>query len=58
MLVLGVVVSVPACLLAAFAPTIKILVAARILGGVAAGLAFPRHSPSSRRCGMDRRARN
>lgn len=41
MLVLGVVMSVPACLLAAFAPTIGILVAARILGGVSAGLAFP-----------------
>src|SRR4026208_1136884 len=34
MLVLGVVLSVPACLLAAFAPTIEILVLARILGGL------------------------
>ena len=41
MLVLGVVLSVPACLLAAYAPTDGVLVAARILGGVSAGMAYP-----------------
>ena len=41
MLILGVVLSVPACLLAAFAPTIEVLVVARIFGGVAAGMAYP-----------------
>ena len=41
MLLLGMGLSVPACLLAAFAPTITVLVFARILGGVAAGMAFP-----------------
>jgi hypothetical protein len=34
-------VSVPACLLAAFATTVGILVVARFLGGVSAGMAFP-----------------
>jgi MFS transporter, DHA2 family, multidrug resistance protein len=41
MLILGVALSIPACLLAAFAPTIEILVVARIVGGVSAGMAFP-----------------
>ncbi len=41
MLVLGVALSVPACLLAAYAPTEGVLVAARVLGGVSAGMAFP-----------------
>jgi len=41
MLVLGVAMSVPACLLAAYAPSDEVLVAARILGGVSAGMAFP-----------------
>jgi DHA2 family multidrug resistance protein-like MFS transporter len=41
MLVLGVALSVPACLLAAWAPTDTVLVLARILGGLAAGMAFP-----------------
>ena len=41
MLLLGVALSIPACLLAAFAPTIEILVVARIVGGVSAGMAFP-----------------
>ena len=41
MLTLGVVLSVPACLLAAFAPTIEVLVVARIFGGVSAGMAYP-----------------
>jgi MFS transporter, DHA2 family, multidrug resistance protein len=41
MLMLGVVGSVPACLLAAYAPSMAVLVLARILGGVAAGMAYP-----------------
>jgi MFS transporter, DHA2 family, multidrug resistance protein len=41
MLVLGMGLSVPATLLAAYAPSIGVLVAARILGGLAAGMAYP-----------------
>jgi MFS transporter, DHA2 family, multidrug resistance protein len=41
MLILGVSLSVPACLLAAFAPTIEVLIVARLLGGVSAGMAYP-----------------
>jgi MFS transporter, DHA2 family, multidrug resistance protein len=41
MLMLGVGLSVPACLLAAFAPTVEILVVARLLGGLSAGMAYP-----------------
>jgi MFS transporter, DHA2 family, multidrug resistance protein len=41
MLLLGIALSVPACLLAAFAPSDTVLIAARMLGGVAAGMAFP-----------------
>jgi MFS transporter, DHA2 family, multidrug resistance protein len=41
MLVLGLLVSVPACLLAAFAESAGILLAARFLGGVSAGMASP-----------------
>jgi DHA2 family multidrug resistance protein-like MFS transporter len=41
MLVLGVVLSIPACLLAAFAPSDGVLVTARLLGGLSAGMAFP-----------------
>jgi EmrB/QacA subfamily drug resistance transporter len=41
MLILGVLLSIPACLLAAFAPTIEILIVARIVGGVSAGMAYP-----------------
>jgi EmrB/QacA subfamily drug resistance transporter len=41
MLILGVALSVPACILAAVAPNIGVLVAARLLGGVAAGMAYP-----------------
>ena len=41
MLLFGVVLSLPACLLAAWAPSIHVLVGARILGGVAAGMAYP-----------------
>ena len=41
MLILGVALSVPACLLAAWAPSDEVLVVARIFGGVAAGMAYP-----------------
>ncbi len=41
MLILGVALSVPACLLAAFAPSIEVLIAARLLGGLSAGMAYP-----------------
>jgi EmrB/QacA subfamily drug resistance transporter len=41
MLMLGIALSVPACLLAAYAPSEEVLIVARIFGGVAAGMAFP-----------------
>lgn len=41
MLLLGVALSVPACLMAAYAPTVEVLIAARILGGITAGMAYP-----------------
>src|SRR5215207_5120257 len=41
MLVLGMGLSVPACLLAAYAPTDGALFVARLLGGVSAGMAYP-----------------
>jgi DHA2 family multidrug resistance protein-like MFS transporter len=41
MLVLGMALSVPACLLAAHASSVEVLALARILGGVAAGMAYP-----------------
>ena len=41
MLILGVALSVPACLLAAWAPSDEVLVVARIFGGVEAGMAYP-----------------
>jgi DHA2 family multidrug resistance protein-like MFS transporter len=41
MVVLGMAVSVPASLLAALAPSIGVLFAARIAGGLGAGMAFP-----------------
>jgi EmrB/QacA subfamily drug resistance transporter len=41
LLLLGMVLSVPACLLAAYAPTDGWLFAARVLGGVSAGMAYP-----------------
>lgn len=41
LLLLGVALSVPACLLAAYAPNDTILVAARIIGGLSAGMAYP-----------------
>jgi DHA2 family multidrug resistance protein-like MFS transporter len=41
MLVLGMVLSVPACLLAAWAPSDEVLFFARVLGGLSAGMAYP-----------------
>jgi EmrB/QacA subfamily drug resistance transporter len=41
MLLLGMGLSIPASLLAGFAPSIGVLFVARVLGGVAAGMAFP-----------------
>ena len=41
MLVLGVSLSIPACLVAAWAPSDDILFLARLVGGLAAGMAFP-----------------
>ena len=41
LLLLGVGLSIPFCLLAAFAPSIEVLIVARIGGGVSAGMAYP-----------------
>jgi EmrB/QacA subfamily drug resistance transporter len=41
MLVLGTALAIPVSLVAAWAPSIGVLVAARLLGGLAAGMAFP-----------------
>jgi DHA2 family multidrug resistance protein-like MFS transporter len=41
MLLLGVVLSIPASLVAAFAPSIGVLVVARVVGGISAGLSYP-----------------
>ncbi|HEX6868748.1 MAG TPA: MFS transporter [Candidatus Limnocylindrales bacterium] len=41
MLILGVLLSIPACIVAATAPSIEVLIAARIVGGVSAGMAYP-----------------
>ena len=41
MLLVGVALSLPACLASAWAPTIEILIFARVLGGLAAGMAYP-----------------
>jgi EmrB/QacA subfamily drug resistance transporter len=41
MLLLGLALSIPAAALAAWAPTIEVLVGARVFGGLAAGMAFP-----------------
>jgi EmrB/QacA subfamily drug resistance transporter len=41
MLLLGTGLAIPASLLAAFAPSIGVLFAARLLGGLAAGMAYP-----------------
>src|SRR5262245_54119408 len=41
LLLIGISLSIPACLVAAFAPSIEILIGARIVGGVSAGMAYP-----------------
>jgi MFS family permease len=41
MLLLGVVLSLPACLASAWAGSIEVLILARIVGGLAAGMAYP-----------------
>ena len=41
MLILGMGLSIPACLLAAYAPSDAVLFAARVLGGISAGMAYP-----------------
>ena len=41
LLVLGMLVTIPADCLAAWAPSIEVLFGARVLGGVAAGMAYP-----------------
>jgi EmrB/QacA subfamily drug resistance transporter len=41
MLLIGTALSIPASLLAAFAPSIEVLFGARLLGGLSAGMAFP-----------------
>ena len=41
MLILGVTLSVPACLVAAWAPNAEVLIGARVLGGLSAGMAYP-----------------
>jgi MFS transporter, DHA2 family, multidrug resistance protein len=40
-LLVGVLLSVPACLVAAWAPSVQVLIAARVVGGLAAGMAYP-----------------
>ncbi len=41
MLILGTLLAIPASIVAGFAPSIEILILARIIGGLAAGMAFP-----------------
>ena len=41
MLILGIGLSIPACIVAAWAPTDEVLALARIVGGLSAGMAFP-----------------
>jgi EmrB/QacA subfamily drug resistance transporter len=41
LLMLGLLLSIPACLLAAYAPSVEVLIGARILGGLSAGMAYP-----------------
>jgi EmrB/QacA subfamily drug resistance transporter len=41
MLILGVSLSVPACLVAAWAGSVEVLIGARIVGGLSAGMAYP-----------------
>ena len=41
MLIAGTLLAIPSSLMAGFAPTVEVLIMARILGGLAAGMAFP-----------------
>jgi DHA2 family multidrug resistance protein-like MFS transporter len=41
LLVLGMALTVPACLVAGFAPSVEVLIGARLVGGLAAGMAYP-----------------
>ena len=41
MLILGILLSIPACIVAATAPSIEVLIVARIVGGISAGMAYP-----------------
>jgi MFS transporter, DHA2 family, multidrug resistance protein len=41
LLLLGTVLAIPASLLAAFAPSVGVLIGARVVGGLAAGMAYP-----------------
>jgi MFS family permease len=41
LLLLGMILSIPACLLAAYAADDSVLIVARIIGGVSAGMAYP-----------------
>jgi len=41
MMTFGVMLSLPACLVMAWAPNIAVLIGARLVGGVAAGMAYP-----------------
>ena len=41
LLALGMVLSLPAALIAAFAPSVPVLIGGRVLGGLAAGMAYP-----------------
>jgi len=41
MLLIGTTLAIPASLLAAFSPSVEVLIVARLLGGLAAGMAYP-----------------
>jgi DHA2 family multidrug resistance protein-like MFS transporter len=41
MIILGMLLSIPACLVAAWAPSVEVLFAARVVGGLSAGMAYP-----------------
>src|SRR5262249_51356734 len=41
MLILGILISIPASLVAAWAPSIGVLIGARFVGGLGAGMAYP-----------------
>ena len=41
LLLIGIGLSIPASLVASFAPSIEVLIAARIVGGISAGMAYP-----------------